>query len=321
MILGNFSVALTNTVSTTALSNFKVILLSIVLEALPFVLLSVIVSAFLHNFVADSTLQKVIPKNRLFSIIPAALLGVLFPVCDCGMVPIVRRLVSKGVPLHSAVAFMLAAPIVNPVVAAATTYAFRTNTAIVVLRVGVAFLVSCLAGFMCSVFFNDSQLQATPRHSHGGCACHPPGGDCYYEEYTFSEKLIHTVRDAGSEFFAMGKYLLAGAMLGAAVQVLLPRPLLVSVGLDSVLSIGLMILFAFVVSVCSSADAFIAASFVTTFSPGSLIAFMVFGPMMDLKNTFMLLGSFRFAFVACLLLTVGGLCAAAAYVINLALGV
>lgn len=318
--MATLPVFLSNAIYAGALDNFKIILLSIVLEALPFVLLSVIVSAFLHNFVSDGALQRIIPKNRLLSIVPAALLGVLFPVCDCGMVPIVRRLVSKGVPMHSAVAFMLAAPIVNPVVAAATTYAFRTNTTIVVLRVGVAFLVACSVSLICSMLFKGSQLQPVPRHSHGGCACHQVN-EYYYEEYTFADKLIRTVRDAGSEFFEMGKYLLIGAMLGAAVQVLLPRPLLVSVGQDSVLSVGLMLLFAFVVSVCSSADAFIAASFNTTFSTGSLIAFMVFGPMLDLKNTFMLLGSFRFGFVVWLLLTVGGMCAVAAYLINLVLGV
>lgn len=303
-----------------AMDNFKIILLSIVLEALPFVLLSVIVSALLHNFVSDSAIQRIIPKNRLLSIIPAALLGVLFPVCDCGMVPIVRRLVSKGVPMHSAVAFMLAAPIVNPVVMTATTFAFRTNPAIVILRLGIAFLVACSISLMCSVLFKGNQLQPAPRHSHGACACHSLD-EYYYEEYTFTDKLIRTIRDASGEFFEMGKYLLIGAMLGAAIQVFLPRPLLISIGLDSVLSVGIMLLFAFVVSVCSSADAFIAASFNTTFSTGSLIAFMVFGPMMDLKNTFMLFSSFRFGFVVWLLFTVGGLCAVAAYIINLVLGV
>ena len=115
----------------------------------------------------------------------------------------------------------------------------------------------------------------------------------------------------------MGKYLLIGAMVGAFSQVLLPRTALLSVGQDSLLSIGVMMLFAFYISVCSAADAFIAASFTNSFSPGSLIAFMVFGPMIDLKNILMLLHAFRARFVLCLSFIVTIVCAAAAYLINL----
>ncbi|MBP2661109.1 MAG: Protein of unknown function transrane, partial [Firmicutes bacterium] len=96
--------------------NFKVILLSIVIESFPFLLMSVIVSALLNNFVSENTIRNMIPQSNIRSIFMACFLGILFPVCDCGMVPIVRRLILKGVPLPAAIAFMLAAPIVNPVV-------------------------------------------------------------------------------------------------------------------------------------------------------------------------------------------------------------
>ena len=119
------AIPLASIITWDNLANFKIILLSIIIEALPFVLFSVIVSAILHNFVTEDMISRIIPKNKFLSIVPAAFLGMLFPVCDCGMVPVVRRLVAKGVPLHTAVAFMLAAPIINPVVAAATAFAFR----------------------------------------------------------------------------------------------------------------------------------------------------------------------------------------------------
>jgi hypothetical protein len=306
---------LVNAINAGAIDNFKIILLSIVLEALPFVLLSVFVSAVLHNFVSDTTIQKIIPRNKWLSIIPATLLGLLFPVCDCGMVAIVRRLVTKGVPLHTAIAFMLASPIINPVVALSTAFAFRTNPSMVILRLGVAFLVACLISFFISIIFTRSQLRRG-NSNFKGCGCHQDSHDLPSKR-TLIAKLGYTIRDAGGEFFDMGKYLIVGAMLGAGAQVLLPRTLLTSVGLDPVVSIGAMLAFAFFISVCSSADSFIAASFVTSFSPGSLVAFMVFGPMMDLKNTLMLLQSFRFRFVVWLLLTTTCLCAIAAYLINL----
>ncbi|HMM23162.1 MAG TPA: permease [Selenomonadales bacterium] len=299
--------------------NFKIILLSIVLEALPFVLISVLVSAFLHNFVSEDFIRKIIPKNRLLSTVPAALLGLLFPVCDCGMVPIVRRLVMKGVPLHTAVSFMLAAPIINPVVAAATAFAFRANIDIVFLRLGTAFFVACAAGLLCSVFFKSSELKkdaVSHSHSCGCCGHHHETEDVFPRKLSLSSKLLRTIYDAGNEFFEMGKYLVVGAMMGALVQILLPRALLLSVGQHPLLSVGVMLLFAFVVSVCSAADAFIAASFITSFSPGSLVAFMVFGPMIDLKNILMLQHSFRLRFVLWLAAVVFSLTAGAAYLIN-----
>ncbi len=296
--------------------NFKIILLSIVLEALPFVLLSVIVSAFLHNFVSDDFIRRIIPKSKLLSIVPAAFLGVLFPVCDCGMVPIVRRLVMKGVPLHAAVSFMLAAPIINPVVAAATTFAFKANINMVVFRLGTAFLVACFSGWLISVFFKGSELKSTTHTHHHGCGCADHDDELPPTSLPFSDKLLRTVYDASNEFFEMGKYLILGAIMGALAQIVIPRALLLAVGQNPFLSVGVMMLFAFVISVCSAADAFIAASFVTSFSPGSLVGFMVFGPMIDLKNILMLLHSFRSRFVIFLAATVFFSCGICAFLIN-----
>ncbi|MDR3564538.1 MAG: permease [Negativicutes bacterium] len=296
--------------------NFKVILLSIVLEALPFVLLSVIVSAFLHNFVSDDFIRRIIPKSKLLSIVPAAFLGILFPVCDCGMVPIVRRLVMKGVPLHAAVSFMLAAPIINPVVTAATAFAFKANMNMVVFRLGTALFTACFSGWLISILFKSDELKSAAHTHHHGCGCAEHDDDFPSARPSFADKLLRTVYDASNEFFEMGKYLILGAIMGALAQIVIPRVLLLAVGQNPVLSIGVMMLFAFVISVCSAADAFIAASFVTSFSPGSLIAFMVFGPMIDLKNILMLLHSFRARFVLSLVAAVVFSCTVSAYLIN-----
>ena len=299
------------------LVNFKIILLSIVIEALPFVLLSVIVSAILHNFVTEDMISRIIPKNKLLSIVPAALLGILFPVCDCGMVPIVRRLVMKGVPLHTAVAFMLAAPIINPVVAAATSFAFRMNPNMVIFRVGTAFFVACFAAWLISLFFKGNELKHNvDNHSHA-CGCCEHTEDHQTAAISFSTKVIRTIYDASNEFFEMGKYLIFGSMIGALSQILLPRDLLLSLGQNPFLSVGIMMLFAFFISVCSAADAFIASSFNNSFSPGSLVAFMVFGPMVDLKNLLMLMFAFRLRFVIWLTFVVSALCYMAASLINI----
>lgn len=123
------------------LAGFKVVFLGIILEGLPFILIGVVVSALLESFVPEEFICKALPKNRYASIALACCLGIVFPLCECGIVPVARRLVNKGVPLYSAIAFMLAVPIINPVVISSTAVAFSTNRIMVWWRIGAAFLV------------------------------------------------------------------------------------------------------------------------------------------------------------------------------------
>ncbi|MDF2930472.1 MAG: Protein of unknown function transrane, partial [Anaerospora sp.] len=194
--------------------NFKIILLSIVIEALPFVLFSVLVSAILNNFVSEDTIRKIIPRSKFLM---------------------------KGVPLPAAVAFMLAAPIINPVVTAATSFAFKANGNMVFFRLGTAFLIACLAGWLTSILFKDNELKATAASQSAACnCCSHHAADHKHITQTFAEKLTRTIYDASGEFFEMGKYLIIGAMIGALSQVLLTRTALLAVGQDPFLSIGVM---------------------------------------------------------------------------------
>lgn len=294
--------------------NFKTIFLGIIIEALPFILISVVVSSVLHNFVSEELIQRVLPKDKMASIVLSCLIGIVFPACDCGMVPIVRRLVRKGVPLYCAVAFMLSTPIINPIVAVATAYAFN-SIEMAIARLGIAFLVAYISAALVSEAFagtelKDEQADDGHDHHHGGCcACHAHSE----QRVTASGKFLRVLDDACSEFFEMGKYLIIGSFLGAIAQTFIPRATLLSVGHEPVLSIFVMMVFAFLISVCSTADAFIASSFNTSFTPGSLVAFMVFGPMIDIKNIFMLLHAFRLRFVIFLVTIVSILCAFATY--------
>lgn len=304
-----------NSMDWSKLINFKIILFSILIEAFPFILLSVLLSALINNFISEDFLQRLIPKNKLRSVLLASCTGIFFPVCDCGMVPIVRRLIAKGVPLHFAITFMLAAPIINPVVTAATGFAFNGNSSMVIYRLTAAFFIAGLAGILLDRFFGRNALRQADHSSAnaGHCCCHSrPAGN----RLSAAGRLINTLRDAGDEFFEMGKYLLLGAMLGALFQILLPREILLPLGQHSLFSIVFMMLFAFGISVCSSADAFIAASFNNSFSPGSLVAFMVFGPMIDAKNILMLLHVFRTRFVVALAVITALCCAGFSYLIN-----
>jgi uncharacterized membrane protein YraQ (UPF0718 family) len=282
---------------------------------MPFILIGVFVSAALQNFVSEETLGRVLPRNKILNIFLASLLGIIFPVCECGIVPVARRLVSKGVPLYSAVTFMLAAPVINPVVASSTAVAFGANPGMVWWRLGLAFIVSFAAGLLISFMFDSREMKRGVVHGHCHCGC---AHDHRHLHVSFGSKIINTLHNACDEFFDMGKYLIMGAALAALAQTMVSREIMLNVGQHSLSSIAAMMTFAFGVSVCSSADAFIAASFIHNFTAGSLLAFMVFGPMIDIKNILMLLSAFRARFVVMLVFIVALLVAGSAYLVNLA---
>ena len=279
--------------------NVNTIFLSIVIEAIPFILLGVFVSSLIQIFVSEEMVKKYIPKNMIIAVLPAALLGAIFPVCECAIVPVVRRLIKKGMPLHVAFVFLACAPILNPVVAASTYFAFRSNTSILVGRMGLAFVLSMVIGLVLYLFFkNSDQLKHTSEDLIGTQTELPKTLNV--------NKLKATLYHASDEFFDMGKYLIIGAFIASLFQTFLDREILLNLGANEFTSPLVMMAFAFVLSLCSEADAFVAASFGNAFAPGALLAFLVYGPMLDLKNVILLFAYFRtkFVFVFMIVVTV-----------------
>jgi uncharacterized protein len=274
--------------------NINTIFLSIILEAIPFILLGVFVSAIIQTFVSENAIQKVLPRNPYLAVIPAALLGIIFPICECAIVPVVRRLIKKGMPSHVGVVFMLSAPILNPVVYASTYFAFKSTPYIANARMVVGFISSIIIGLIIYRRFKGENILKTVNDGQHNNHQHPhhPNGN----------KLLETLYHASDELFDTGKYLFIGAFLASLFQAFLDRNILLSIGSSTSLSPVIMMGFAYVLSVCSSADAFVASSFGSTFTEGSILAFLVFGPMIDIKNTLMLFGYFKKRFVLFLLL-------------------
>lgn len=272
----------------TAQSSFlelNSIFISILIEAIPFILIGVILSGIIQMFVSEEMIARIMPKNRFLAVLFGALAGVLFPACECGIIPITRRLLLKGVPLHAGVAFMLTAPIINPIVLFSTYIAFGNRWSVVFYRGGLALAVSLIIGVILSYQFKDNQLlkpDEPGHHQHHG---------------TLLQKLGGTLRHAIDEFFSVGKYLIIGAFIAAAMQTYVKTSTLLAIGQNDVSSSLVMMGLAFVLSLCSEVDAFIASSFSSTFSLGSLIAFLVFGAMVDIKNLLMMLAAFKKRFV------------------------
>lgn len=273
----------------TAQSSFlqlNSIFISILIEAIPFILIGVILSGIIQMFVSEEMIAKIMPKNRFLAVLFGALAGVLFPACECGIIPITRRLLLKGVPLHAGVAFMLTAPIINPIVLFSTYIAFGNRWSVVFYRGGLALAVSLIIGVILSYQFKDNQLLKPdePGHHH-------------HHHGTLLQKLGGPLRHAIDEFFSVGKYLIIGAFIAAAMQTYVKTSTLLAIGQNDVSSSLVMMGLAFVLSLCSEVDAFIASSFSSTFSLGSLIAFLVFGAMVDIKNLLMMLAAFKKRFV------------------------
>ncbi|MFC7785749.1 MULTISPECIES: permease [unclassified Rossellomorea] len=271
---------------TSSMANVITIFLSILLEAIPFILIGVFASALIQVFVSERLLQKIIPKRFPYlALFPAAVVGALLPVCECAIVPVARRLIKKGMPAHLAIVVMVTAPILNPIVFASTYYAFQNNMTVVWGRMGIALIAALIIGALLYRFYGKRnpliQKARVQEHHHDHS----------------SNKLMQTIVHASDEFFDMGKFLIIGAFVAAGFQTYLDRELLVGIGTNEVLAPAVMMGFAYIISLCSEADAFVASSFGSIFSASSLLAFLVYGPMIDFKNTLLMLAYFNKKFV------------------------
>lgn len=268
------------------IDTFKTAFIGILLEALPFVLAGALLSSLLRVFVPDEIISRWIPRRPVPAIIFACLLGIIFPVCECGMIPLVRRLIHKGMPVYVAIVFILSGPILNPVVYGATLTAFRSHPDLAYARMGLAFAVACIIGLIIYTTVKKSPLRlSVKRETQDTHDINSRGGK-------LTSIFVHT----SDEFFEMGKYLIIGCLLTAGIQTFMVQESLVAIGQKPLVSYLFMMGLAFVLSLCSTSDAFVASTFVHSFPAGSLIAFMVLGPMLDFKNSLMLLALFKTKF-------------------------
>lgn len=275
------------------IQTFVTIFLGIFIEAVPFLLAGSIVSGIIEVFVDKDTLYNFVPRHAVPASVAGAGLGLIFPVCECGVVPVTRRLYQKGLPLSMGIAFLLAAPVVNPVVIVSTFAAFGWGP-VLWGRIGLSILVAFAVGLIFWLAHPDEMLLPealeTQDHAHH---CHT--GDS-------RNRLWQSLTIAGDDFMDMGRYLVAGSLLAAGMQTLVSQPALLSIGQDALTSVLAMQGLAFVLSVCSTVDAFLALAFANTFTTGSILAFLTFGPMVDIKSSLMFLSVFKRKIVLYLIL-------------------
>ncbi|MDP8936018.1 MAG: permease [Cyanobacteriota bacterium] len=354
---------------TNQLNNAFTLFLSLLVEAIPFLLLGVLFSGLLLGFVDERKLVSRIPRNPLLAALMGSSIGFLFPVCECGNVPVARRLLMQGVPAPAAIGFLLAAPTINPVVIWATWTAFRDQPEIVVFRVVFSLSIATIIGWVFSAqkdlrpllqpsvaraiplpkpeFSEKELVQAnTPLLLQSGTfMLGQPGGAVPIESlvqgdwkplqtgktektlkrssmfHRVSKERLRLLLDTMvQELRELGGVLVIGSAIAAIIQVGAPRELILNLGQGPVSSILAMLLLATVVSICSTVDAFFALSFASTFTSGSLLAFLVFGPMIDLKGIGLMLSIFKGRAVVYLIVLAAQLTFLMTLAVNLHLG-
>jgi uncharacterized protein len=291
---------------------FVTIFLGIFIEAVPFLTAGAIVSGFIEVFISKQALDRFIPRNPIAASFMGSVLGFVLPVCECGVVPVTRRLYQKGLPLSVGIAFLLAAPVVNPVVLASTYAAFGWGP-MLVGRFGFTILIAFLIGLIFYVAQPEEVLLPESPES----VLLP---DSAYGDAQGGGRVWQALAIAGDDFTDMGRYLIVGSMLAAGMQTMVPQSTLLAIGSDAFLSVVAMMTLAFVLSLCSTVDAFVALSFINTFSPAAILGFLVFGPMVDIKSALMFLSVFRRRIVLYLILLPMTMTLVVALYINLNVG-
>ncbi|MEM1252221.1 MAG: permease [Cyanobacteria bacterium P01_H01_bin.21] len=301
------------------LSNGLTLFFSLLVEAIPFLLIGVAFSSLLLFFVDERTLIKFLPKTPLMGAIAGSLMGVFFPVCECGNVPVARRLIVQGAPSSVAVGFLLAAPTINPVVFWATWVAFRDQPEIVFLRVIFTLVIAVTIAW---VFSRQPDMRpilhpavarqmpklyksepVNPLLRSGTFLLQTDGSTLQLDDpaaiftkapaQPFAVKIQLVIDNMVQELKELGAVLILGSAIAAFVQVAVPRDWILTLGQNFITSILAMMLLAAVVSICSTVDSFFALSFASTFTTGAQLAFLVFGPMIDLKNIGLLMTLFK----------------------------
>lgn len=323
----------------------------LLLQAVPFTLIGVLVSAAVETFVTAQFVEKHMPKSTSDGFLVAIAAGFCMPVCDCVIVPTFSRLIAKKLPLPAAVTFLCAVPVVNPVSVLATWYAFSDAPAVVVIRVALGIVIALLAGISFVIFPQKNQIlkqnfilrqnlegasglscgcKDACSHSENTCDSENTCQDCKNtcencpessKHLSFGLKLLDYFHHVYEDFVHLMPIILFGTIVASVIRAWLGNDPASRLNTTFVLiSIPMMMLIAYASSLCSSSDAVIARSLAASLPISSVIAFLIFGPMLDIKNTLMLLSDCKAKFVLRITLTITVLCLLGSLLIHFAWG-
>lgn len=280
---------------------------SVIIESLPFVLLGILLSILVQVWIPDRWIIKVLPKNAVLRRVVISFLGMFLPVCECGNLPLARGLIVKGFTVSESMTFLLAAPIINPITIITTHQAFGFDDGILVARLIGGFAIANIIGWLYSKHPDQDSLLT--RAFEAECRMPEPHA---HQQTRWQKSIELFTREAG----VLMPALFIGAVVAGLIQVVVPRSVLVNVGSNPLWSILAMMVLAFVISVCSNVDAFFILPFASTFMPGSIATFLIFGPIVDIKMLAMMRTTFTTRTLVQLTVIVGLLSALIGLVVN-----
>ncbi len=276
------------------ISEVATLFFGITVEAFPFVVVGILVSLLIQNLPFEKFIAKIIPTNRYLSHVFVAMFGIFMPVCECGNIPVARQMLQKGLRVSHVVTFLLAAPILNPITFWSTYAAFSYDKSFVVYRMIGGLFVASIIGIIFSFKKDQTEFLNKTFYETHCCVDHTHDS---LKNLGFKKWLSKSVDYFVNEFTLMFKMLLIGASIASLSQAFIPRDVIVSIGSNPILSILSMMALAFVISICSTVDAFLALSYATSFTKGSIMSFLIFGPMVDMKIFTMLRSTFKIKFL------------------------
>ncbi len=283
-------------------SKISVSFLSILIQAIPFLLLGAFLSSFLQLLVPVGFLSRQLGKNNWKSFLAAGLAGFFFPVCDCGLAPFVSGLLKKNLPLPQVIAFWLASASVNPVVILSVCYAFPDNRRIVLARIFAGVIIGITVGFILLLLRIPTKDVIRPDAGLTKMSV-----DMVYES-SKRGKFLSVIKGAREEFFRVFRYVIFGAFVSSLCLTFLPQTIKMFISSSALLQFFIMLGAAVFMSTCSTSNAFIGRSFYGQFALPAVLSFMVLGPMLDFKNIIILseVLTKKFLFQLCLLTAVVG---------------
>ncbi len=296
--------------------DFAKAFLSVLFEGAPFLLLGALISGFVDVFVSSERITKLLPSRAAPSIFLAGLLGLVFPICECGSVIIVRRFIRKGLPLGVATCYMLAAPIVSPIVALSTFKAYTGNNALLMLtlRLGFGYAIAVLVAMIVHqlprrLVAADAGADNTPRRRTGLSVAAEPGADAAPADFAQIvagasplRKVMLAIQSATADFLDVTVFFVIGTAITSVFAVGVNREAIAPLAQSPFLSVVALMGLAALLALCSTTDAFVAATQLTAFSPAAQLAFLLFGPVFDLKLFWLYGLIFKRRFVICMAL-------------------
>jgi len=277
--------------------DFAVAFLSVLFEGVPFLLLGSLISGLVDVFVSSERITKMLPKRTGGAIFLSGLMGLIFPMCECGSVVIIRRFLRKGLPLSCAATYMLAAPIVSPIVALSTYQAFvqsdQVDAALMTsLRLGIGYLLAVVVGFIIHNLRREQVAQPGLMDALGGrrrigltIGTEPAPQQDFSQQVaaaTFPRKLLLAAQSATADFLDVAFFFIIGVAITSVFNTGVNQEALVPLASSPLLAITSLMGLAALLALCSTTDAFIAWTF-TAFPTAAKLAFLLFGPMFDLK--------------------------------------